>query len=295
MPARKPALKVKLHKEAYCTHIFLSATVTATLAWLQQERQSKKHARRRKMAQEPDIEAEIFYSLTTRQPVSSTIRLGPLDSNCYLLWRDLETDNFKKICDLLDPTCFQTSHLYYQLEMARQLAEHEQNPDWIFARLKLLLAEARDQFVPAAQVEEDQREALRVRFQRRMPVLFQTQNVRLSAPTDATEVLDFQDCCARLIDQLELYEIGLNGDRESDEFWIVEQSVMEAKWRLESLLEFHKNVVQKTSHPADLSLTCYTGTQTYSYCRYDDLVDANFSNRYGRKTAQTTLRLEKNN
>ena len=126
-----------------------------------------------------------------------------------------------------------------------------------------------------------------------MPVIFQTQNVRLSAPDDATEVLDFQDCCTRLVEQLELYEIGLNEDRDSDEFWIVEQSVMEAKWRLESLLEFHNNVVQKTSHPADLSLTCYTGTQNYSYYRYEDLVDANFSNRFGRKTAKNTLRLEK--
>ena len=242
-------------------------------------------------AEEPDVEAEIFYSLTTRLPVSSCLRLGPLDrNNAYILWQDLEAENFRKICALLHPLYSKKSELYYQLEMARQLTEHGQDPAWIFARLRRPLVEAIGNFVRAPPT--GQQESLRVKFTHNLPVVFQDPENPLTAPDDATAVLDFQDCCQHLVDLLDSYELALQTESpDSEELWMLDNLIMERKWSVESLVEFYKSVVQKTSHPADLAITCYTRDRNFSYCRYERAFDTSYENRVGRDMARANLRL----
>lgn len=240
---------------------------------------------------DPELEAEIFYNLETKNPVSSSLRLGPLADGSYVFWKNLETENFKHVCSLLQPTYSAKSHLYYQLEMALQLVEHDQDPGWIFDRLKQPLLDARAAFVPAPN-NGPATESLRIKCDHSKPtVQRKPETEQLSVPEEATETHDFAACCDALLNLLELYEIGLKTARDSDEFWVIAESTMEAKWRVDSLLEFHKNIVQHTSHPADLALVCYTTASTFGHV-YSDGVDTDYSNKVDRKMAIAKLRLQ---
>lgn len=245
------------------------------------------------MTSTPAVVGELLYSLTTRLPISCTLRLGPLDDNSYLLWQDLLGTNFRDVASVLYPVYGKANAgFYHHLEMARQMALHGQDPNWIFEGLRTPVTKAWSTFARPDRAAHC--EPVRVSFTKLGPEVYVVadQTDRLRAPADASAVLDFPDSCKSLLDALTDYELGLqHGDHDSEELSHLENLLMEQRWCLSTLLEFYVKVIQQTKHPGDLKSVAYSAETQRNYC-YHMGYHTDYDNRVQRDVARGHLRLQ---